>query len=69
MNRSGIPDVRDGLTRLERAVLLCLHDLREKEHHRYVPVILLWGELIDRGYDISQDELNTMLKRLTGKGL
>jgi len=69
MKRSGIPDVRDGLTRLERAVLLCLHDLQEKENNRSVPTILLWGELIDRGYDISQDELNTMLKHLTGKGL
>lgn len=69
MDMSRIPDVRDGLTRLERAVLLCLHDLQEQENNRSVPTILLWGELIDRGYDISQDELNTLMMRLTGKGL
>lgn len=59
-----IPDVRDGLTRKERAVLVCLHDLQKENGDRNVPTILLWGELIDRGYDISRDELNGMLARL-----
>jgi len=59
-----IPDVRDGLTRIERAVLVCLHDLQQENGNRNVPTILIWGELIDRGYDISRDELNAMLARL-----
>jgi len=61
-----IPDVRDGLTRIERAVLVCLHEFQQKNGGRDVPTILLWGELIDRGYDISQDQLNVILGRLGG---
>ncbi|MBS1270991.1 MAG: hypothetical protein MAGBODY4_00120 [Candidatus Marinimicrobia bacterium] len=62
--RDAIPDVRDGLSRIERAVLVCLHDLQKENGDRDVPTILLWGELIERGYDISRDELNEMLARL-----
>jgi hypothetical protein len=60
-----IPDVRDGLTRRERAVLLCLHDLQKERDDRNVPTVLLWSELIERGYDISQEELNQILLRLS----
>lgn len=69
LDRWGIPDVRDGLTRVERAVLKCLYDLQGEEKERTIPVILLWGELVDRGYDLSQDQLTAILQRLTGKGL
>ena len=62
--RDAIPDVRDGLTQKERAVLVCLNDLQQENGDRNVPTILLWGELIERGYDISRDELNEMLARL-----
>ncbi len=60
-----IPDIRDGLTRIERAVLLCLHDLHKARDGRNVPTALLWGELIQRGYDLSPDELNQILLRLS----
>ncbi len=31
-----------------------------------VPTILLWGELIDRGYDIDRESLNKILAKLGG---
>jgi len=64
--RDFIPDVRDGLTRIERVVLKCIYDLEKGSNGRMVPTILLWGELIDRGYDISRDELNKILSKLGG---
>lgn len=60
-----IPDVRDGLTQMERAVLFCLHDLQKERNERNVPTVLLWGELIERGYEISREKLNQILLRLS----
>lgn len=61
-----IPDVRDGLTRIERGVIKYIYDLQRVNEGRKVPTILLWGELIDRGYDLSQDDLNRILAKLGG---
>ncbi len=64
VTNTGIPHVRDGLTMVERAVLVCLNDLQKENGDRNVPTILLWGVLVERGYNISRDELNAMLARL-----
>lgn len=62
--RDAIPDARDGLTRVDRAILVALHDLERESGGRPVATILLWGVLVDRGVDLSQDELNERLVRL-----
>lgn len=62
--RDRIPDVRDGLTRIEREILRALDDLQQEFGGRSVPTITLWGVLIERGVNLSQDELNDWLTRL-----
>mgnify|MGYP006287079433 CR=1 FL=1 len=59
-----VPDVRDGLTRIERGVINCIHELQQENGGRKVPTVLLWGELIDRGYDLTRDDLNKILAKL-----
>ena len=42
---SGIPDVRDGLTREERVVLHVLHETQKERGGRNVPTAMLWGRV------------------------
>ncbi len=59
-----LPDVRDGLNRLERVVLATLAQLqRERGPGRSVPVIELWGRVVEQ-VDVSQAELLALLGRL-----
>lgn len=60
-----IPDVRDGLTRKERAILYCLQQTQEELGGRNVPTIMLYGRVLEL-VDISQDDFQTLLSRLTG---
>lgn len=59
-----IPDVRDGLTRLERVVLHVLREAQQEFRGRNVPTATLYGRVLEY-VDISQDELQTCLQRLT----
>lgn len=61
-----IPDVRDGLTRKERAVLYCLRETQKELNGRYVPTIMLYGRVIEK-VDISQQEFQSILNRMVGK--
>ncbi|MCG8317359.1 MAG: hypothetical protein MI976_29425 [Pseudomonadales bacterium] len=61
-----IPDVRDGLTRKERAVLYCLHETQKELGDRNVPTVMLYGRVIEY-VDMSVDELQSILQRFTGK--
>lgn len=61
-----LPDVRDGLTRIERIVLTTLNELQKERGGRHVPVIELWGRLVEQ-VDLSQDELQAILSRLSGR--
>jgi hypothetical protein len=63
-----IPDVRDGLTRVERVVLFVLHEAKREFGDRPVSTALLYGRVVER-VDISVAELQRVLQRLTGKGL
>lgn len=63
-----LPDVRDGLNKKERIVLYCLLEAQAELNNRSVPTILLYGRVVEH-IDISQDELQSILQRLTGKGL
>ncbi len=58
-----IPDVRDGLTRLERVVLHVLADAQREFGGRNVPTATLYGRVLEH-VDLSQDELQTCLQRL-----
>lgn len=58
-----IPDVRDGLTRLERVVLHVLADAQREFGGRNVPTATLYGRVLEH-VDLSQAELQTCLQRL-----
>lgn len=57
------PDVRDGLTRKERAVLHVLRETQEELRGRRVPTAMLWGRVCEHFY-ISPEELSELLARL-----
>jgi len=58
-----LPDVRDGLTRLERVVLTVLHETQRERNGRNVPTAMLYGRVAER-IPISVDELQRVLQRL-----
>jgi hypothetical protein len=60
---TGLPDVRDGLTREERVVLYVLHQAQQERGDRNVPTAMLWGRVCEHFY-ISPEELSQMLARL-----
>jgi hypothetical protein len=63
-----IPDVRDGLTRIERVVLYQLHLARREFGGRHVPSALLYGRVVEH-VNISVAEFQAVLQRLAGKPL
>lgn len=60
-----LPDVRDGLTRKERIVLYCLHELQKELGGRNAPTAMLYGRVIEH-VDMSEYELQMILQRLIG---
>ncbi|WP_020407007.1 hypothetical protein [Hahella ganghwensis] len=60
-----IPDARDGLTKKERIVLYCLNQIQQERNGRNVPTPMLYGRVVEH-IDMSVDELQTILRRLTG---
>ena len=58
------PDVRDGLTRKERIVLYCLHQLQKERHGRNAPTAMLYGRVLEY-VNISEKELQLILQRLS----
>jgi hypothetical protein len=61
-----LPDVRDGLTALERTVLFTLHEVQREKGGRSVSTAELYGRVLER-VDLSQGELQQILSRLAGK--
>jgi hypothetical protein len=61
-----LPDVRDGLTRVERAILTELHKARAEFGDRHVPVPLLYGRVVE-SVDIGMQEFQSILARLAGR--
>jgi hypothetical protein len=61
-----IPDVRDGLTRIERVVLYELHEAQRELGERAVPSALLYGRVVEH-VSISVDEFQRVLQRLVGR--
>jgi hypothetical protein len=66
--RDDIPDVRDGLTRKERVVLWQIRVLEEELGRPSVPTAMLYGRVVEH-VDMSVDELQRILQRLTGRSL
>lgn len=64
-NFDNIPDVRDGLTKKERAILYCLQQAQKEFGDRNVPTILLYGRVLEV-VDISEHEFQTILSRFAG---
>lgn len=58
-----LPDVRDGLNRKERAVLVTLMELERELRGRRVPTAMLYGRVVER-VDMSVEELQRILQRL-----
>lgn len=65
MDDDGIPDVHDGLTRVERVVLYVLHQTQRELKGRNVPTAMLYGRVVEH-VDISVAELQRVLQRLVG---
>jgi hypothetical protein len=57
------PDVRDGLTRLERAILYVLAETQRERGNRNVPTAMLYGRVLEL-VDVSQSEFLATLRRL-----
>jgi hypothetical protein len=62
---SRLPDVRDGLTRIERAILFVLEQLQRDRAGASVPTAMLYGRVLEL-VDVSQQEFQATLERLIG---
>jgi hypothetical protein len=58
-----IPDIRDGLTRIERVILYVLHETQKERGDRNVPTAMLWGRVCEHLY-VSPEDLSAILARL-----
>jgi hypothetical protein len=61
-----LPDVRDGLTRLERVILYVLAETQRERGDRNVPTFMLYGRVVEL-IDVSQSEFQATLQRLVGR--
>jgi len=60
-----IPDVRDGLTRVERVILVCLQKAQEERRGRMVSTAMLYGRVVEH-VNIDVPEFQRILQRLVG---
>lgn len=60
-----LPDVRDGLTRLERVILWQLHMTQKERNDRNVPTAMLYGRVVEH-VNVSVEEFQRALTRLVG---
>ncbi|HJL17910.1 MAG TPA: hypothetical protein RMH99_19755 [Sandaracinaceae bacterium LLY-WYZ-13_1] len=63
-----IPDVRDGLTRVERVILWQLAEAQAERGGRSVSTAMLYGRVVEH-VDISVEELQRTLQRLMGEAV
>ncbi len=61
-----LPDVRDGLTRIERVILFVLRQTEQELGGRNVPTAMLYGRVSEH-VNISVDEFQRTLARLVGR--
>ena len=58
-----LPDVRDGLNRLQRIVLYELHCARRELNRESVPTVMLYGRVVER-VNISEERFQQVLNSL-----
>jgi len=58
-----LPDARDGLTRLERVILFCLHEAEREFAGRRVPTAVLYGRVVEY-VNVGVPEFQRTLARL-----
>jgi len=63
---TGIPDARDGLTRLERTILVELSRLEAERDGASVATAMLYGRVVCH-IDVSVEEFQSVLSRLVGR--
>lgn len=63
-----LPDVRDGLTRLQRIILLELHKAQKEPwlEGRTVPTPLLYGRVVEH-IDVAEEDFMAALRQLIGR--
>lgn len=64
--KDNLPDVRDGLTRLERVILVELARAQRELGRESVPTDLLYGRVVER-CNVSVAEMQAALSRLAGR--
>ncbi|MFO0590789.1 MAG: hypothetical protein U0441_24815 [Polyangiaceae bacterium] len=60
-----LPDVRDGLTRVERVILYTLWETQKERGGRNVPTAMLYGRVVER-VNISVPEFQRIMQKLVG---
>jgi hypothetical protein len=65
-DHDALPDVRDGLTRVERVFLSVMNEARAEFGERHIPVALIYGRVVEH-INISVSELQRVLVRLSGR--
>lgn len=60
-----LPDVRDGLTRVERVILYCLQQCEQERRGRMVSTAMLYGRVVEH-VDVSVPEFQRIMQRLVG---
>jgi hypothetical protein len=68
VSNDDLPDVRDGLTRLERAILYVLDETQRELGGRNVPTAMLYGRVCEL-VNVSVGEFQATLQRLVGRGV
>jgi hypothetical protein len=63
---SGIPDARDGLTRLQRLILWQLHEAQKERGDHAVSTAMLYGRVVEY-LDVSLDEFQRVLTQMVGQ--
>lgn len=59
-----IPDVRDGLTEVERTILVVLHEARKEFGDRMIHTALIYGRVQER-LDMSWEEFQRALAKVS----
>lgn len=67
MDHEDMQDMRDGLTRLERVILVKLSELQDELGGRSAPTLMLYGRVVEV-IDVSKAEFQWALRRLMGSG-
>lgn len=62
-----MPDVRDGLTPLDRAILLELRRAQAERGGASVPTAMLYGRVVEK-VNVSQAQFLAALRRLLARG-